>query len=120
MTAESTPAQLMPHEGERLIALVGPDGNGPAVVRAAHKLAQSIDAPWVAVTVETPAQSLRAARDVNEALALAQHLGGRNERIIDSNLPDAILRYARKNDVTQILVGRSRANWLRRAIGRSL
>ena len=91
MTATDPSAQTSPHERERVIALVGPDGNGPSVVRAAHRLAERAGTPWVAVTVETPAQSLRAAADVNEALALAQSLGGRNERIVDSRLPEAIL-----------------------------
>jgi ELWxxDGT repeat protein len=48
--------------------LSGADGNGAAVVHAAHKIAVAAQAPWVAVTVETPAQSLRAAADVNEAM----------------------------------------------------
>jgi two-component system sensor histidine kinase KdpD len=120
MTASDPPDANAPQERERFIALVGPDGNGPAVVRATHRLAETAKAPWVAVTVETPAQSVRAAADVNEAMAIARSLGGRNERIVDSNLPDAILRYARKTDVTQIVVGRSRASWLRQALRRSL
>ncbi len=105
---------------ERLMALVGPDGNGSFVVRATHRLAEQLKAPWIATTVETPEQAVRAGGGVNEALSLALSLGGRTERLVDSDLPAAILRCARKRNVTQIVVGRSRASLLRALLNRSL
>jgi two-component system sensor histidine kinase KdpD len=41
--------------GERILACVGPDQISPSVVRAAKRLADLMDAPWIAVTVEAPA-----------------------------------------------------------------
>ena len=38
--------------GERILACVGPDPISPAIVRAAKRLADLMDAPWIAVTVE--------------------------------------------------------------------
>lgn len=105
---------------ERLMALVGPDNNGSFVVRATHRLAEQSRAPWIAVTVETPEQAMKQTGGVNEGMALAQSLGGRTERLVDADLPNAILRYARRNNVTQVVIGRSRASWLREVLHRSL
>ena len=105
---------------ERLMALVGPDNNGSFVVRATHRLAEQLKAPWIAVTVETPEQSVRTGGGVNEAIALAQSLGSRGERLVDADVPGTILRYARKSNVTQIVVGRSRSSWWKEILHRSL
>jgi two-component system sensor histidine kinase KdpD len=106
--------------GERLMALVGPDHNGSFVVRATHRLADQLKAPWIAVTVETPEQAIKAGGGVDEAMALAESLGSRSERLVDGDIPAAILRYARKNNVTQIVVGRSRDSWWKEVLHRSL
>ena len=40
--------------GERILACIGPDPISPTVVRTAKRLADLMDAPWIAVTVERP------------------------------------------------------------------
>src|SRR6478609_3666933 len=47
--------------GERILACIGPDPISPTVVRAAKRLADLMDAPWIAVTVERPGTNLDAA-----------------------------------------------------------
>ncbi|MGB7713363.1 MAG: two-component sensor histidine kinase, partial [Pseudolabrys sp.] len=44
--------------GERILACIGPDPISPMVVRAAKRLADLMDAPWIAVTVERPGTEL--------------------------------------------------------------
>ena len=44
--------------GERILACIGPDPISPTVVRAAKRLADLMDAPWIAVTVERPGTNL--------------------------------------------------------------
>src|ERR1700680_4902284 len=44
--------------GERILACVGPDPISPTVVRTAKRLADLMDAPWIAVTVERPGANL--------------------------------------------------------------
>src|SRR6476660_9132949 len=40
--------------GERILACIGPDPISPTAVRTAKRLADLMDAPWLAVTVERP------------------------------------------------------------------
>ena len=48
--------------GERILACIGPDPISPTVVRTAKRLADLMDAPWIAVTVERPGANLDATR----------------------------------------------------------
>ena len=48
--------------GERILACIGPDAISPTVVRTAKRLADLMDAPWLAVTVERPGSEPRRSR----------------------------------------------------------
>ena len=50
-----------------------------------------------------------AARRVEDALRLAERLGGETERLIGQDLPAEILQFAQREKITQIVIGRSRA-----------
>ncbi len=107
---------------ERLMACIGGDAAGPALVRATRRLASQLQAPWLAVHVERadrPPDTAGEAR-INATLVLAEQLGARTERLTGADLPGAILSFARRNNVTQILIGRSRGHWLREVLRRSL
>ncbi len=108
--------------GERIMALVGPDGLGAAVVRAANRIADQMKAPFLAVTIEPQGRlsSPQADARIAEALTLAERLGGRVERLTSADLAGDILGYARRMNVTQIFIGRTRALWWRQVLGRSL
>jgi two-component system sensor histidine kinase KdpD len=108
--------------GERILACIGPDPISPAVVRAAKRLADLMDAPWMAVTVERPGTVLdNAARQrLDEAMALAQSLGAETQTLAGADLPDELLRFAKFENVTQIVVGRSRGGFLTELLRRSL
>jgi two-component system sensor histidine kinase KdpD len=105
---------------ERLMICVGPDGLGPAVVRAGHRLAEQLKAPWSAVYIERGHSEGTSEASVVEALSLAERLGGRAERLTGTDLPGELLLHAKRNNVTQIVIGRARASWLREALRRSL
>ncbi len=108
--------------GERIMALVGPDGLGAAVVRAANRIADQLKAPFLAVTIEPQGRLSNPQADarIAEALTLAERLGGRVERLTSADLVGDILGYARRMNVTQIFIGRTRALWWRQVLGRSL
>ena len=108
--------------GERILACIGPDANSPAVVRAAKRLADLMDAPWLAVTVERPGGHLddNARRRLDEAMKLAQTLGGETQTLTGSDLPAEVLRFAKFENVTQIVIGRSRAGFVSELLHRSL
>lgn len=108
---------------ERLLVCVGPDAISEAVVRTASRLATGLNASFVAVTVQ-PAGREEAdplkARRIEEALRLAERLGGETERLIGQDLPAEILQFAQRENITQIVVGRSRASLWATLMGRSL
>lgn len=108
--------------GERILACIGPDPISPAVVRAAKRLADLMDAPWIAVTVERPAGDLddEKRRRIDEAMALALSLGAETQTLVGNDIPDELLRFARFENVTQIVVGRPRDRLFAELFRRSL
>ncbi|NBB16865.1 DUF4118 domain-containing protein [Caulobacter sp. SLTY] len=110
--------------GERILVLVGPDAMAGALVRAGRRLSDMMmDAPWTVAHIERPG---RAGADpvggqrLNEALKLAEQLGGSTVVLNGEDLVSAVLDYARRNNVTQIVVGKSRRSRWRGLFGRSL
>ncbi|WP_114947783.1 sensor histidine kinase [Microvirga calopogonii] len=109
--------------GERILVCVGADEASPAVVRHAKRLAEAIGAPWLAVTVEWPSVLLggEERRHIDETLQLASRLGAEEVRtLVAGDLVQELLRFARFENVTQIVVGRSRGGWWSELVGRSL
>jgi two-component system sensor histidine kinase KdpD len=108
--------------GERILACIGPDPGSPAVVRTAKRLADLMDAPWIAVTVERPGAALadKARRRLDEAMALAQSLGAEIQTLTATDIPAEVLRFAKFENVTQIVIGRSRGSFFSELFGRSL
>ena len=108
--------------GERILTCVGPDPISPSIVRAAKRLADLMDAPWIAVTVERPGGRLNEAarRRVDEVFKLAESLGAETKTLIGNDIPGELLRFARFENVTQIVVGRSRDSIFAELFRRSL
>jgi two-component system, OmpR family, sensor histidine kinase KdpD len=100
---------------ERLLVCVGADFSSDSVVRAAARLATGLNAEWTAVFVERPgeeeADAARVKR-VDDALRLAERLGASTERLSAQDLAGELLRFARRENFTQIVLGRSRAGRL--------
>ncbi|KRB40220.1 MAG: sensor histidine kinase KdpD [Pseudomonadota bacterium] len=97
--------------GERILVLLGPDASAGALVRTGRRLSDMMmDAPWFVAHVERPnappAPATGQAR-LNEALKLAEQLGGVTVMLTGDDLVSSVLDYARRNNVTQIVVGKS-------------
>jgi two-component system, OmpR family, sensor histidine kinase KdpD len=108
---------------ERLLVCVGPDQSSQKVVRVAARLATGLNAPWVALHVARPGDdehSAESVRGIHDALHLAERLGAQIERISGSDFAEEVLKYAHRENITQIVIGRSRANLFRRLLGWSL
>ncbi len=108
--------------GERILACIGPDPISPVVVRTAKRLADLMDAPWIAVTVERPGTTVdeAARRRLDEAMKLSESLGGETQRLTGPDLPAELLRFAKFENVTQIVIGRSRGGFVSELLRRSL
>lgn len=108
---------------ERLLVCVGQDTSSEIVVRAAARLATGLNASWIALYVErigSGDQSLESVRSVDAALRLAERLGAEVDRISGDDLAGEVLRFARRENITQIVLGRSRAGPLSSLLRRSL
>lgn len=108
--------------GERILACIGPDPSSPTVVRTAKRLADLMDAPWLAVTVERPGATLddTARQRLDEAMKLASSLGAETQTLTGNDLPAELLRFAKFENVTQIVIGRSRGSFFSELMRRSL
>src|SRR5262249_31793195 len=108
--------------GERILACIGPDPASPTVVRTAKRLADLMDAPWIAVTVERPGTNLdiAARQRLDEAMKVAASLGAETQTLTGSDLPAELLRFAKFENVTQIVIGRSRDSFWSELLHRSL
>jgi len=105
--------------GERLLVCVEGGPKATAVVRHAKRLADQLRAPWIAISVETSrglGDGPEARDSVAEALRLAERLGAETVLIPGQDVADTIVDYARANNVTHIIVGKSqRIRWWRRS-----
>lgn len=97
--------------GERILVLVGPDAMAGSLVRAGRRLSDMMmDAPWTVAHVErpnAPAPSPAAAQKLRDALKLAEQLGGSTVTLTGDDLVTCVLDYARGNNLTQIVVGKT-------------
>jgi two-component system sensor histidine kinase KdpD len=107
---------------ERLLACVSPDEVSERIIRRASQLATGLNAPWTAVTIETIGQTgdAKRANQLAKLFSLAERLGGDTMRLQGSDYTTEILGLARRENVTQIVLGQSRAGFIRRILGRSL
>ncbi|MGU3493859.1 DUF4118 domain-containing protein [Xanthobacteraceae bacterium A53D] len=108
--------------GERILVCVGPDASAERVVREAKRLADLADAPWLAVTVERPGTQpdAKARQLVDGALRLAESLGAETRALVGNDIVEEVLKVARFENVTQIVVARARPSRLSRPFVRTL
>ena len=104
------------HAGERVLVCVSPSPHSARLVRAARRMATSVHAELVGLYVETPA-ALRMSTVERERVAqnmrLVESLGGEPVTLRSQDGPGETVRYARKRNVTKIVVGKpTHARWL--------
>lgn len=108
---------------DRILVCVGSDDHSERVVRQAARIAGSLNATWVAVHATTSTDVTLAPevqRRIDGNLDLAQRLGAEISRLYARDLPIEVLRFAAQENITQIIIGRSAAGFLKRFTRRSL
>jgi two-component system sensor histidine kinase KdpD len=126
-TAERVDEQLLTHMqanaiagpwavGERIMVCVSDEPRSAGLVRYTKRLADRLRAPWSAINIETSSnlQFSEEQRDrLADTLRLAESLGAEALSIpaTGHGVPDDVLAFARANNVTQIIVGRSPRSW---------
>ncbi|WP_158922259.1 sensor histidine kinase KdpD [Acidisphaera sp. S103] len=107
--------------GERVLVCVQGGPKATATVRHAKRLADQLRAPWTAINVETT-RSARATVSEHDsvvaALRLAERLGAEPVLIPGQDVADTVIDYARANNVTHLIVGKSdRPYWRQYLLG---
>ncbi|MCO5731199.1 sensor histidine kinase KdpD [Rhizobium sp. SSA_523] len=94
--------------GERLIVCVGSDPLSEKVVRIAARLASGLNAPWIVVSIERADQEVETPERLqvlDSIFRLAEQLGAETRRVIGHDFVDEILKLARREHATQIVIG---------------
>ncbi len=106
--------------GERLLVCVGPDQMSERVVRVASRLAAGLNARWLVVSLTRPGGALpdpAAAERLEQTLRLAERLGAETRREASGDFVEALLRLARREHISQIVIGRpAGSHWFRRSL----
>ncbi len=103
--------------GERLMVAVGASPFSERLIRWTRRMAYNLEAPWLAVHIETPAAL---APEVKERLAhniaLARSLGGEIVTVRGNDIATSLLRIAQQRNVTQIVIGKPQHTALQTAL----
>lgn len=104
--------------GERLMVAVGATPFSESLIRWTRRAAASLNAPWLAVYIETPETPTgEEQKRLTRNLTLARQLGAEVIVRAGSDAAKALLEVARQNNVSQICVGKPFGNplwhWLR-------
>jgi two-component system sensor histidine kinase KdpD len=103
---------------ERLMVAVSHSPHSEDLIRATRRLAFSLDAPWLAIHVNTGANlgdsdRQQLARNLN----LVRELGGEVISLTDVDIVEALIQTARQRSVTQLVIGHPAKRRLRDIIG---
>lgn len=99
--------------GHRLLVAVGRNPHSAHMIRWTRRMAESLGCSWIAAWVETSRpmsdddQSL-----LTRHLALAKSLGAEVRTTTDDDVVRGILRIAREQNVTQIIVGKTAGRFI--------
>ena len=108
--------------GERILVCVGPAPSSGRLIRSAARMAAGLRCPWVAAYVERSGFTMSDAdRERLEAhLRVVESLGGSVTRLAGTRISEAILSYARRANVTRIIIGKPTHSLLRDRLRGSL
>jgi two-component system sensor histidine kinase KdpD len=95
---------------DRLMVCVNANAMGPHLVRTTKRLADRLQAKWIAVTVETPLdenRSIRESQFLTTTLRLAENLGGEVVSLDGTDVAETLADYAISRNITEVILGRS-------------
>ena len=95
--------------GERLLVAIGTSPFSTRLIRWTRRMAYALDAPWLAVNVETNRPRAAAEqKQLDENLDLARELGAEIVVQPGRDVAAALVRVAQQHNVSQIVIGKSR------------
>jgi two-component system, OmpR family, sensor histidine kinase KdpD len=100
--------------GERIVVCVGPAPSSGRLIRAGARMAAGLRCPWVASYVESATAHPMSETDqlqLEAHLRVAETLGATVTRLSGPSVSSALLDYARKHNVTRLIIGKPTHSW---------
>jgi len=105
----------------RLLVCVGPSPHAQHLLRTTRRMAERLQAPWIALHVQTPEslqQSSAERRRTAAHLHLAERLGAEVHEVSGDQLAATVVEFARRHGVSRIVAGKPHgAPWRERLFG---
>ena len=95
---------------ERILVCVSAHPLSERLVRAARRMADQLGAEWFVLNVETPGFSRLSPGERDQlarTMRLAEELGARTRSLPGNSVPEAVLAYAHRHNITKLIIGRS-------------
>ncbi|MGZ3816066.1 MAG: ATP-binding protein, partial [Bdellovibrio sp.] len=97
---------------ERLMVAISYSPHSEKLIRATRRLAYNLDAPWIAVYIDTGIKlNTKDQAQLSKNITLARELNAEVITSTDIDITNALRRIARQKNVTQIVVGRPQRRW---------
>jgi two-component system, OmpR family, sensor histidine kinase KdpD len=103
---------------EKVMVCMASRGSAKKLLRTGARIAGRLaNDDWVAVYVETPSEEAgritpQAYADLQENIIFAETLGAKIVKLRAENVADALLKFARENEITHVIFGQSaRSRW---------
>jgi two-component system sensor histidine kinase KdpD len=108
-----------------MVCLSSLSPNMSALLRKGARLADRLNAPWYAVYIQPPGESIERVpavvqRQTANTLALAHQLGAVPLQYKGADVVGTIAAFVKEYSITHILIGRTRRPWYRRWFGQSV
>ncbi|RPJ45431.1 MAG: sensor histidine kinase KdpD, partial [Chloroflexi bacterium] len=101
--------------GDRIMVCISSHPLGERLVRVGRRLADDLNAEWFVVFVETPGHLHMPAQNrlrIQQNLHLAEELGAKVVHITSESVPEAVIDFARRHNITKIVAGKPfRPRW---------
>ncbi|HVI88540.1 MAG TPA: sensor histidine kinase KdpD [Dongiaceae bacterium] len=97
--------------GDRVVVCINEHPSSTSLVRYAKRIADRLQAKWEALYIETVRHQTLSEADrdrIANALRLAEHLGGNAVTIPGRQIAADLVDYATANNITRIIIGKSR------------
>jgi two-component system sensor histidine kinase KdpD len=124
--AGQSPGEETASASERIMVCLSSRSPGAAsMLRKAARIADRLGAPWYALYVQTPQESMEkieasTQRELGKNLDLARQLGGTLLSGKGADLVSTIDAFAKEYGITHIMLGRSRRPWYSRLFRQSI
>jgi len=107
--------------GQRVLIAISSSPSSTQLIRWARKVSYTLEASLIALNVETPKSlSVDDKKNLSDNIELAKELGAEFISTADEDVVKAIIRTAKKENVTDIIIGKSKRKGLNRLFSKDI